>query len=356
MRDQLPPTLCAPSPLETAAVQLAGGEIIGQTAWIFSDGKAGHEVQCLGVAQALGLSAEVKRVSPGRLVKLTAPWGPVSRSEGFGRQGSTFSPPWPAFAFAAGRLTIPYIRALKHQAKLATYTIILLDPKTPASSADLMWVPQHDKRRGPNVVTTLTSPHGFSAARLAALRAGRPAEIEALPGVRIAVLLGGPNGEYRFEPADAERLGRALRSLAAKGASLMISPSRRTPPAFLAVIDAATSEMPRLLYRGEGANPYADFLANADAFVVTADSVNMAGEAAATGKPIYVFEPTGGGPKFTRFHEGLRAYGATRLLPDNGCDFLQWTYIPLDSAIVIADEIQRRWRIRCQMLPGLVSR
>ncbi len=47
----------------------------GQTVWIISDGKAGHEVQCLGVAQALGLNAEVKRVAPGPLGQLTAPWG-----------------------------------------------------------------------------------------------------------------------------------------------------------------------------------------------------------------------------------------------------------------------------------------
>jgi mitochondrial fission protein ELM1 len=334
---------------------MADRQIAGQTVWIISDGKAGHEVQCLGVAQALGLNAEVKRIAPGPLSKLTAPWGPVGRSEGFGRQGSAFAPPWPAFAFAAGRLTIPYIRALKRKAKLATYTVILLDPKTPANSADLMWVPEHDKRRGPNVVTTLTSPHGFTSARLAALRTAIPPEIAALPAPRIAVLLGGPNGEYRFEAADADRLGRALRRLASPCASLMISPSRRTPPEFLATIDAATSGTPRVLYRGEGANPYPDFLANADAFVVTADSVNMAGEAAATGKPIYIFEPSGGGPKFTRFHDGLRAYGATRTLTDDGCDLMPWTYTPLDSAAAIAGEIQRRWRIRCQLLPGLVT-
>lgn len=327
----------------------------GQTVWIISDGKAGHEVQCLGVAQALGLNAEVKRVAPGPLGQLTAPWGPVSRSEGFGRQGSAFAPPWPTFAFAAGRLTIPYIRALKNKAKLATYTVILLDPKTPANTADLMWVPEHDRRRGPNVVTTLTSPHGFTSARLAALRAVVPAEVAALPAPRIAVLIGGPNGEYRFDAADADRLGRALRRLVEQGAGLMISPSRRTPPTFLAAVDAATSGAPRILYRGEGANPYADFLANADAFVVTADSVNMAGEAAATGKPIYIFEASGGGPKFARFHEGLRAYGATRTLPDAGIDLTPWSYTPLDSAAAIADEIRRRWQIRCQMLPGLVT-
>ncbi len=335
--------------------QSAGAQLAGQTAWIISDGKAGHEVQCRGVAEALGLDYHIKRVAPGRFFRMSAPWGPVNPAEGFGKPGSVFCPPWPAIAFAAGRLTIPYIRALKRQAGLATFSVILLDPKTADSSADLMWVPAHDKRRGPNVVTTLTSPHGFSPSRLAALRQTVPADIAALPKPRVAVLLGGPNGEYVFDDSDAARMGTALSALAHGGAGLMISPSRRTPPAFLSAIDAATAGAPRILYDGTGDNPYANFIAHADAFVVTADSVNMTGEAAATGKPIYVFEPTGGAAKFTRFHEGLTRHGATRPLPDSPGTIDAWSYEPLDSAAAIADEITRRWQIRFQMLPGLMT-
>lgn len=330
-------------------------EIAGQTAWIFSDGKVGHEVQCLGVANALGLQAVVKHVSPGRFAKLTAPWCRVGPHEQFGAPQSSFAPPWPAFAFAAGRLTIPYIRELKRQAKLATYTVILLDPKTPADSADLIWVPEHDARRGPNVISTLTSPHGFTADRLAALRAAPPAEIAALAGPRVAVLIGGPNDVYRFEASDAARLATSLAGITRSGASLMISPSRRTPLAFLDAIDTATARAPRIFYRGKGANPYPDFLANADAFIVTADSVNMAGEAAFTGKPIYIFKPHGGGGKFARYHSGLRSYGATRDLPAEGCAIEPWTYEPLDSASLIADEIRRRWQCRMRTIPGLMT-
>lgn len=341
-------------PVRPADVASSTAEIANQTAWIISDGKTGHEVQCLGVANALGLKTEIKRIAPGRFAKLTAPWGRVGRAQRFGEPGAQFAPPWPAFAFAAGRLTIPYIRELKRRAKFATFTVILLDPKTPADSADLIWVPQHDKRRGPNVVASLTSPHSFTPARLAALRANPPADIAALPSPRVAVLIGGPNDLYNFDHKDAARLAAALAGLVSHGASLMISPSRRTPPAFLDAVDTATGAAPRIFFRGEGVNPYADFLANADAFVVTADSVNMAGEAAATGKPIYIFEPSGGGGKFARYHDGLKAHGATRILPAAGCSIEPWTYAPLDSAAAIAHEIRRRWQIRCRALPGLV--
>ena len=47
-----------------------------------------------------------------------------------------------------------------------------------------------------------------------------------------------------------------------------------------------------------------------------ADSVNMTGEACATGRPVYVFEPGPGSPKFARFHAALRRHGATRSLPE----------------------------------------
>ncbi len=327
--------------------------LAGRTAWIISDGKAGHEIQCLGVAEALGLKSEIKRVKTGGLYRLAAPWGPVPLSERFGEPGSAFAPPWPAMALATGRLTTPYIRALKRKAGLATFTVILLNPRTNARSADLFWVPEHDARRGPNVVTTLTSPHRYTPEHLADLRAASPQAITSLPGPRIAVLLGGPNSVYRFSNADLERLTRVLAELSADGAGLMITPSRRTPAKLIAAIAAATTGTPRLLWDGSGANPYASILANADAFIVTADSVNMAGEAAATGKPIHVFTPSGGSEKFARFHRALEAHGASRPLGD-ATPLETWVYEPLDSARAIADEIQRRWRIRASLLPGFV--
>ncbi len=74
----------------------------------------------------------LKRVAPTGLHRLAAPWGPVASSERFGQPGSAFAPPWPAIAFAAGRTTIPYIRALKRRAGIETFTVILLDPRVGA--------------------------------------------------------------------------------------------------------------------------------------------------------------------------------------------------------------------------------
>ena len=328
------------------------GPLAGARAWIVSDGKAGHEAMCRGVAEALGLAIEWKRVAPAGLWKALAPWGPVAPGERFGAPGTPFAPPWPDIALAAGRTTTPYVRALKRKAGSKTYTVILMDPKTGAGTADLFWVPEHDSRRGPNVVTTLTAPHPLSPARLAEIRSRPSPAIEALPAPRVAVLIGGPNDRYRYPDTVIERLVGCVQSLAGLGAGLMITTSRRTPPELVSALRRAAGAASAILWTGEGPNPYPEFVAHADLFLVTADSVNMAGEAAATGRPIYIFEPRGGADKFTAFHAALRSRGITREAPDRFESFGAWSYPPLDAADAIAREIELRYRRRRSLLPG----
>jgi mitochondrial fission protein ELM1 len=341
----------------TQASERPGGgntrSLAGATAWIISDGKAGHEALCRGVAEALGLAIEWKRVAPTGLWKTLAPWAPVAPSERFGEPGTLFAPPWPQFAFAAGRTTTPYIRALKKKAGLKTYTVVMMDPKTGSGTADLFWVPEHDKRRGANVITTLTAPHPLSPARLAEIRSAPHAAMAALKQPRVAVLVGGPNERYRYPAPVVEHLAALVRSLADLGAGLMITTSRRTPADLIAAIETAVRGSGAIVWKGEGPNPYPEFLAHADAFLVTADSVNMAGEAAATGKPIYIFEPPGGAEKFTAFHKRLRAQGVTRTAPERFETLGTWSYPPLYAADQIAAEIERRWQRRRSMLSGL---
>jgi hypothetical protein len=329
--------------------------LAGVAAWGITDEKAGMQVQVRGVAEALGLVMDWKEVQPRGLWRVMAPRGPVDPREGFGVPGGAFSPPWPAIALATGRQSIPYIRALKRHAGIATYTVVLQDPKTGPATADLIWVPEHDRRRGANVITTLTAPHNFPPERLAGLASTTPDWLTSLPSPRIAVILGGKNGVYRFTDADDDRFEASLQSFARLGASFLITPSRRTHKRLLAAATRATEGAPRLIWDGTGENPYPGFLAHADQFVVTADSVNMTGEPCATGRPVWVFSPSGGSAKFERFHESLRRYGATRLLPEAVTNLETWGYAPLDSASRIAREIERRWLARKTMLSGLIG-
>lgn len=332
----------------TVAQVDATGVLAGQRAWLITAGKAGMLTQAKGVADALGVESILKTVTPRFPWSTLAPWGPVSPLERFGRRGAQFAPPWPQLAIAVGRASIPYIRRLRRVAGPACFTVVLQDPRTGPETADLIWVPTHDRLRGPNVVTTLISPHGFSLAYLDTLRRHSAPAIDALPGPRVAVILGGRTRTYEFTEADTERLAGALRSISDLGASLLITASRRSHPALVEAVEVATRGTRRIMWRGEGdgPNPYADFLARADFFVVTADSVNMTGEVCATARPLYVFHPTGGSAKFARYHRALEDLGAARPLPDRLTALTPWTYQPQVSADLIAAEIERRYVAR----------
>lgn len=306
------------------------------TSWVLTDGKAGDEGQCLGVADALGLSPAIRRVAPRAAFAWAMPWGPIDPRDRPARPASPIGPPFPDLAIASGRRAVPYLRAVKRASGGRTFTVFLKNPRTGCSTADLIWVPEHDRLRGPNVVVTLTPPHRLSPQRLAAARAAPDPRLAGLSRPRVAVLAGGPSRHHAFSDDDVRRLLAGLRRLAEAGASLMITASRRSPSALREALEALAAQHHGFFWNGTGENPYLALLALADAVVVTADSYNMAGEAAATGAPVFVFEPSGGHPKLTAFFKGLERYGAVK--PFEG-RLEAWRYKPLDATPIIAEAV-----------------
>ncbi|MDO9126440.1 MAG: mitochondrial fission ELM1 family protein, partial [Parvibaculum sp.] len=176
--------------------------------------------------------------------------------------------------------------------------------------------------------------------RLAAEAAKFAPGVAHLPRPRVAVLLGGTNSVYRMGEEVAARIGAQLAGLTEHyGAGLMVTPSRRTGEAQARIIRDALKDKPAVMWDGTGDNPYFGFLGLADAVVVTCDSVNMAGEAAFTGKPVYVIELEGGSAKFRRFLDAIYATGAAR--PFAG-QLESWEYEPLNATDEIARAIAAR--------------
>lgn len=314
-----------------------------RSCWIISDGKAGVETQCLAVADQLNIETTLKRVAPGKPWRWLAPHGPVAPSEGFGKPGSTFAPPWPDLVIAGGRMTVPYVRALGHAAGPRTFTVFLQDPRTNAATADLIWVPQHDRRRGDNVFVTLTTPHRLTLETLSELRNHVPPYMAEHPEPRLSVLIGGDSRSHTFTEKDQTRLIASLEALAPHFGSVYLTPSRRTPPALSSELQQFMQDRPGLCWDGSGENPLHNFIAQADHLVVTSDSANMVCETCVSGRPVHVFHPSGGTKKFDRLHRALEAYGATRALQETYTSLESWTYEPLSSTEVIGDEIKRRW-------------
>ncbi|MDH7798613.1 MULTISPECIES: mitochondrial fission ELM1 family protein [unclassified Beijerinckia] len=305
---------------------------------VFGSGLAGHEANAIGVAGALVPGYATVRVAPRPLFAATAPWGFVDPGD-FARV------PDVDIAIACGRVTVPYLRAIKRRSGGRTLTVFLQDPRAWRGTFDLIWVPEHDKLRGANVMTTAVSPHSVSPGILSYGRATPDPRLAPLPTPRVAMVLGGDSGAHRFEANDIAALAEIAGEIAASGAGLMVTASRRTPAALTAAIRAAVGAAVGdgeniFIWDGTGENPYRAMLALADSIIVTGDSVNMCGEACATGVPVHIYEPTGGSPKITRFIDGLVAHGAARRWAGQ---LESWSYAPLDATGDIAAEVARRY-------------
>ena len=309
-------------------------------ALVLGSGRIGHEVNVLGVVEALGVDYERRGIDPRYLYGRLAPWGPVDPQDAAPLTGLA-----PDIVIASGRMTVPYVRAWK-RAKPSIFAVFVQDPRWARSEMDLIWVPEHDSYRGPNVFSTLTSPHPFTPRRLAEARANPDPRLAALPGPRCAVALGGSSGAQHFTQIDLVRMAEALRAIRRQGYSLMLTPSRRTPARLAHVARAEIGD--GFFWDGSGDNPYGAMLALADAMLVTGDSANMVGEATATGAPVHVFEPSGGKPgKLGRFLDALEARGVARRWAGKIESF---RYEPLDSGAAIAAEIRRRMQARAPAL------
>ena len=317
----------------------------GLACWVITDGRVGIEVQAAGLARGLGLAPVVKRLKADRPWRWLPPrfWrDPLGH---LAPDSDPLAPPWPDVLVGCGRLATAPGAAIRRAAAGRCFTIQIQDPKLPLGRFDALVIPRHDGVAGPNVIATLGSMHGLSETALAEAGARFAARFEALPRPWIGVLLGGNSRTHRLTAGNARGLAARLADWSREqGAGLIVTPSRRTSEATLALLREALAGCPAVIWDRSGENPYQGMLALADAFVVTADSVNMACEAAFTGKPIYIAPVRGGTPKFARFHRALRDAGISRPL---GAAFETWHYPPLRETERVAAELRARiaaWR------------
>ena len=299
--------------------------------WVLTEGIAGTENQCLGVAEALDIEPEVKRVT------LNEPWKTLSPYLGF-EQGWSFSPalmpPWPDLLISSGRKSIAAARYIKKMSGGKTFTVQIQDPRVAHDQFDLVVVPAHDPSRGDNVFVTTAAPNKITDAKLATAKEQFKA-FEDLPSPRVAVLIGGSSKAYSMTSKITENL---VRQLSQVDASLMVTASRRTGEENEKILHNALHGSGHFIWDGTGENPYFGMLAWADFILVTADSASMLSEACTTGKPVYMIPLDGGHPRIDKLHENLRQSGCLRIF---GGTLEHWSYEPLDDAGKIAEEIRK---------------
>ncbi len=313
--------------------------------WVLTDGKPGMENQCLGLAEALGLDPDIKRVAPRFPWRALPPhlWFGALRAPG--PDGDVLSPPWPDLLIATGRQTVALSIAIKRLCGDRIFTVQIQNPVISAGRFDLVVTPRHDRLSGENVIVTEGALHRITPERLAAEAEIFRDRLAGLGRPLVAVLIGGSNRQYRMTEKSTEMLADRLAGLTRDhGAGLMVTASRRTGAENEAKLRERLAGLPAEIWDGAGANPYFGYLALAEAIIVTSDSVAMTSEACATGKPVFVIELPGGSVKFERFHDGLATAGCTRAFTDAVAagGLATWRYTPLGETASVAGEVRRR--------------
>ena len=258
--------------------------------------------------------------------------------------GSEIAPPWPDIWIAAGRATLPLSARMRRWSAGQTFVVQTQNPRANLSAFDLVIPPEHDGLAGPNVFPILGAPNRLTPERLAEAARALAPQLASLPSPRVAVVIGGRSKAFDLPVARAEQMAREIaQAVQAVGGSVMVSFTRRTPPAAVQALRGGLCALPGVIWDGAGANPYLGFLGSADAVLVTEDSTSLAGDAAVTGKPVHILAMDGASAKFSRFHGALREAGVSR--PFAG-DFTPWRYPPHIETTRAAAELLRRYDAR----------
>ena len=326
--------------------------------WVVSDGTPGMRLQAIALGQALQKAKNPKA----RLedIILTPPWllrymPRIAKALPLTWLRAMIEPALPikfhqflpfTIVITCGRrmagLSIAMQRLGKGGAYNTTFfkriqTIHIQDPRLSPSYFDVLIVPQHDRARGPNVVTSMASLNRLNNANITDAAGTLDLKWSSLPPPRVAVLLGGNNRNYDISIAMVNQMAERLKRFATtNGTSLALIPSQRTPSEFLNNFTKELQQIPHVITDPKDKNPYPGILGIADVIIVTSDSVNLASEAAITGKPILIADWQNETGRIGAFHEAMARAGHTMPL-ENSVPIKAFT--PLDEMPAILRQV-----------------
>jgi mitochondrial fission protein ELM1 len=235
--------------------------------WRFSDGKAGHDNQSLGLAEALAreVPCEIHSVMP-----IGAATALIGLASG---QTPAYAPyPDPDLILGAGHAT--HLSMLTARRSRGGRIVVMMTPTLPKRLFDLCLIPEHDKpRAADNVVVTLGAlnrvrwrPHKNASAGL--------------------ILLGGPSPHFAF---DRQKVLAQMRVVLEREPAVLwtATSSRRTPPELVESLRAMRAPNLELVPAEQTAPGWlSERLAQSARVWVTEDSVSMVYEALSSGAAV----------------------------------------------------------------------
>jgi uncharacterized protein len=304
--------------------------------WTVSEVKAGTLTQCVGVGRHIDpephsiiVAKELRRWRAG----LLSPYRNLPQ-------------PHPDIIISCGSMAQRHVFAIASACRKRPLTVHLQTPYSEfARKYDMVFISRHDwteaKASTANFHQMLGVPHQVTAERLENARPTARMTWVQGDAKAVTVLIGGSNGAYLFDDATIEKLIATIEGLAAQGWTVLASTSRRSEPTILPRLLTLRSDR-IVVWDRTGANPYLDFLAAADAYLITKDSITMNCEAVASGRPVYSFDlaktPGIRLDKFERFQADMSTtLGLTR--PFEG-EIGHYEYTPPNEAHRIAEMIR----------------
>ena len=227
---------------------------------------------------------------------------------------------YPDIMITCGRRMAGFALAMRRRARAdgkPMQIVQLQDPRLPPSMFDALVVPRHDRARGANVLVTTGSLNRLTLDSIKSAMMALPSRwLTTTRHTAVAVMIGGDNRRYRITPEMADGMAdRLARFAAGAKATLMIMASRRTPDGLVERLCANLPAGGAMLPQKGEPNVYPGVLGLAQAVIVTSDSVNMASEAAITGKPVLIApwqsatdtNPSGEAGRIRAFHDHMFA-------------------------------------------------
>jgi uncharacterized protein len=253
--------------------------------WVLLAKGAGDNNQLLRLAGELGLPFRTLELTYNPLHYLPPRLLGSSLASLKRRSRPEIHGPWPSLVLGIGNRSVPVALAIRRLSGGKTKIVRIGNPRLAPHNFDLVLTTA--QYRVPGAANVLQLPISINTAPHVEPTPEEAAWLGNLPRPHRLLLIGGNTFMWALRP---HRVGEAASRLKSRGGSVIAVSSGRTSKAVVEAVASALQGSASGLVWGKFPQ-YPVLLADADEIHVTADSVAMASDAAATDKPIGLIEP-----------------------------------------------------------------
>jgi len=292
---------------------------------LLTEGMHGMISQVEGLAKALDLEFIHEKIEINNFWKLLPPKiTPITNFVFQNQLNYEFN-----IVISCGRKSVIPSIYLKNKLKNKIMNIHIQDPKVSLSNFDFVVVPEHDKIKGENVLTSKGAIHYLTIDELDQNENYLKKRINTQKKI-VSFIIGGPNKYYDYnEKAVDEIFFKIKNNFLQKNYQLIVIPSIRTPKNIIQKTQSYFDK-DQIIIPNVDKKAYLSSLKLADHIVVMCDSTSMISEAAITGKPIYVAQmPSIKNNK--RFKEFFNLFESLKIIKNLDNTVENWDYQKLNE-------------------------